>query len=51
MDHIELARLGGKARARKLSKKRRRQIASLAGKAGGRGRPKKKRAVKRKAAA
>jgi len=34
----EFASLGGKARAKKLSAERRRQIASLAGKKGGRGR-------------
>jgi len=32
----EFARMGGKARARKLSPERRRQIASAAGKKGGR---------------
>jgi general stress protein YciG len=36
MDITEFARRGGIARAKKLSKKRRRQIASAAGKKGGR---------------
>jgi hypothetical protein len=34
----EFARMGGRARAKKLSAERRREIASLAGKKGGRGR-------------
>jgi general stress protein YciG len=34
----EFARMGGKARAKKLSPERRREIASLGGKNGGRGR-------------
>lgn len=38
MEHTELARLGGIARAEKLSPQRRKQIARKAGKAGGRGR-------------
>ena len=38
MEHTELARLGGLARAKKLTKKRRKEIAVNAGKAGGRGR-------------
>jgi len=40
MEHTELARLGGKARAKKLTKKRRKEISSMGGKAGGRGRKK-----------
>ena len=40
MEHTELASMGGKARAKKLSKKRKREIASMGGKAGGRGRKK-----------
>jgi hypothetical protein len=40
MDHTELASMGGKARAEKLTPKRRQQIARDAGKAGGRGRKK-----------
>ena len=40
MEHTELASLGGIARAKKLSPKRRKQIARKAGKAGGRGRKK-----------
>jgi general stress protein YciG len=35
----EFARMGGKARAQKLSAERRREIASKAGKKGGRSRP------------
>jgi len=48
MEHTELASMGGKARAKKLSKRRRKQIAQMGGKAGGRGR--KKAAVKKAAA-
>jgi hypothetical protein len=48
MEHTELASMGGKARAKKLTKKRRREIAQMGGKAGGRGR--KRKAAKRKAA-
>jgi len=48
MEHTELARMGGKARAQKLTKKRRREIAQMGGKAGGRGR--KRKPVKGKAA-
>lgn len=48
MDHIELARMGGKARAKKLTKKRRREIAQMGGKAGGRGR--KRKSARKKAA-
>jgi hypothetical protein len=49
MEHTELASLGGKARAKQLSKKRRKEIASMGGKARGRGR--KKKAPVKKAAA
>ena len=48
MEHTELARMGGLARAKKLSKKRRREIAQMGGKAGGRGR--KRKAARKKAA-
>ena len=41
MEHTELASMGGKARAKSLTKKRRKEIASMGGKAGGRGRKKK----------
>jgi hypothetical protein len=34
MEHTELSSLGGRARAKKLNKKRRSQIAALGGKAG-----------------
>jgi hypothetical protein len=40
MEHTELASMGGKARAKSLTKKRRKEIASMGGKAGGRGRKK-----------
>jgi hypothetical protein len=46
MDHTEFARMGGLARAKKLGKKRRREIARNAGLAGGRGRKKVKRGKK-----
>lgn len=36
---VEMGKLGGPARAKALSPERRREIASNAGKAGGRGRP------------
>ncbi len=49
MEHTELSSMGGKARAKKLTKKRRREIAQMGGKAGGRGR--KRKPAKRKAAA
>lgn len=40
MEHTDLARMGGIARAKKLTKTRRKEIARNAGKAGGRGRAK-----------
>jgi hypothetical protein len=40
MEHTVLASMGGKARAKKLSKKRKKEIARMGGKAGGRGRKK-----------
>jgi len=49
MDHSEFAKMGGLARAKKLSAKRRKQIARQAGLAGGRGRKKPLRAAKKKA--
>ena len=45
MNQTEFAALGGKARAKKLSPKRRKEIARNAGKAGGRGRKKSKAAA------
>ena len=46
MEHTDLASLGGKARAKKLSKKRRRQIAALGGKGGrGKAKPRRKKAA------
>jgi len=51
MEHTELASMGGKARAKKLTKKRRREIASMGGKAGGRGRKKTPKKTTRKKAA
>ena len=50
MNLKEFASLGGKARAKKLTKRRRKEIASMGGKAGGRGRKKDPKA-RRKAAA
>ena len=40
MEHTVLASMGGKARAKKLTKKRKREIASMGGKASKRGRKK-----------
>ena len=40
MEQADMASMGGKARALKLSAKRRKEIATNAGKAGGRGRKK-----------
>lgn len=40
MEHTELARMGGLARGKKLTKQRRKEIARMGGKAGGRGRKK-----------
>lgn len=40
MEHTELAAMGGRARAKSLTKKRRKEIAQQGGKAGGRGRKK-----------
>lgn len=48
MEHTELASMGGKARAKKLKAKRRKEIAQMGGRAGGRGR--KRPAKKEKAA-
>jgi general stress protein YciG len=48
MEHTELASMGGKARAKSLTKRRRKEIARMGGKAGGRGR---KKAPVKKAAA
>jgi hypothetical protein len=42
MEHTQLSSLGGKARAKKLNKKRRSQIAALGGKAS-KGKPKPRR--------
>lgn len=51
MEHTVLASMGGKARAKKLTKKRRREIAQMGGKAGGRGRKKAPTTKRGKAAA
>jgi hypothetical protein len=45
MEHTELSRMGGLARAKKLSKSKRKAIAKKGGLAGGRGRSKKKKAA------
>jgi hypothetical protein len=48
MEHTEFSSLGGKARAKKLSKKRRSQIGALGGKAGkGKLKPRRKNAVEK----